>query len=160
MVIAGLVFGVFGLIGIAGCSNGTEPELRDFRVQADNLTVAGIDGFLMLTQNATAAAYPEALFEGAVAGDEAGCLRLQDPQGDHGATAVWPEGYDLRDVAGSHRIVNAAGGTVGTVGENIELGGGEVHELPDALGFTDADRELAAARCPGLYWIVSPPELS
>lgn len=156
--IAGLVFGLFGLIGVTGCSDGTEPEPYDFRIQADNLTVTGIDGFLMLTQDVIASAYPDALFQGEVAADAAGCLRLQYPEGDEGVTAVWPEGYELRNASTSPRIVNAAGETVGTLGESFEFGGGQVHELTEALGFTDADRELAAARCPGLYWVVAPPD--
>lgn len=159
-MIAGVAFGLFGLIGVTGCSDGTEPDPHEFRIQSENLTVTGIDGYLMLTQNATASVYPEALFQGELAADEAGCLKLQPSEGGQKVTALWPEGYELRDASTSPRIVNAAGESVGTLGESFEFGGGEVHELPEALGFTDADRELAGERCPGLYWLVTSPDLS
>lgn len=157
--IAGLALGLFGLIGLTGCSDGTEPELYDFRIQADRLTATGIGDLLMITQDLTPSEYPEALFQGVVAADHAGCLTLQYPEGDQRVTALWPEGYELRDASTSPRIVNAAGETVGTLGGDFEFGGGQVNELPEALGFTDADRELADERCPGLYWIVALSEV-
>lgn len=38
---------------------------------------------------------------------------------------------------------------------NTETSEGEVPALSDAMGFTSADRSIAAAECPGGYWIVA-----
>lgn len=40
------------------------------------------------------------------------------------------------------------------MGGSFSLGGGEVPELSDTMGFTQADRDLAEDHCPGRYLIV------
>lgn len=140
------------VIATASCSTGTGPD--GFSERADHLLVTHGAGVLFLTQNVIHEVTMDALFEGAVSPDESGCLRL-DIEGDYGVTAVWPRGYALRTLDGALHVVDGDGTPVGPVGGPFALGGGEVTELTDAMGFTAADRELAEATCPGRFWIVS-----
>lgn len=142
------------VVASAGCSTGTGLEPGGFSEWADHLVVTYGEGVLLLTQNVMQEVTMDALFEGTVHPDEKGCLRL-DVKSDYGVTAVWPQGYEVRSIDGDLTAVDADGAPAGVVGGSFSLGGGEVEELSAALGFTDADRELAHSSCPGRYWIVS-----
>jgi hypothetical protein len=117
--------------------------------QPFDLTEAG--QFVFLTQRVTPPVVMEALFEGRVIADAQGCIRL-DSVDD--ATVVWPAGFRLvRD--GTRLEIRAADDrTVGRLGGEFRLGGGEVAELHAGLGLSAADKELATSRCPGRFWIV------
>ena len=131
---------------LAGCGDGTIVASPD-----PMLEVLTKDGVVLFTQNRVPDVTMDALFEGPVVQDAAGCLRLASADG---ATVVWPLGYTA-DVGGSSIEIRAADGAlVGTVGEAFTSGGGEVEALTEAMGFTDADRH-AAEVCPGRYWIAS-----
>lgn len=106
--------------------------------------------FLRMRTNPTVTM--DALFVGAVVVDDNGCLRLDSPDRH---TVVWPRGYDFTTAGGTIRILDAQGDVVGRVGESFRLGGGEVTSLRDEMGFTAADRALAATHCPGRYWIAA-----
>lgn len=136
-----------GLAAVVGaCSSSAVAPLG-----GDSLRAHDRAGVLLLTQNVVQDATMEALFEGPVVADDAGCLRLGGPDGP---TAVWPQGYTAQSALADVWIRDASGTTVGQVGGSFSLGGGEVPELSDAMGFTQADRDLAEDHCPGLYWIV------
>jgi hypothetical protein len=109
------------------------------------------NGFVFLTQSVVPDVVMDALFEGRVVADESGCLRL-DSVDD--ATVVWPAGYRLvRD--GTRLEVRAPDGrTVGRLGGEFRLGGGEVNELHSGLQISAASRQRALDRCPGRFWIV------
>lgn len=106
---------------------------------------------VFLTQNVVPVAVMDALFEGRVVRDEAGCLRLDsaDP-----ATVVWPKGFTLEVAGESLRVREAAGGVLGRIGEAFRLGGGEVPSLHPGIGMSNADRARAENTCPGRFWIV------
>lgn len=106
---------------------------------------------MVLTQNVVPQVTMDALFEGDVTLDGAGCIRLAS--GD-APTVIWPVGYGVRS-EGSDRVVHDdQGARVGVIGGSFSLDGGEVPQLSDALGFSDDDRALAASQCPGGFWIV------
>lgn len=95
----------------------------------------------------------DALFRGAIEADGEGCLRLVSPDP---ATVVWPMGYTLVERAGSYRVLDEAGGEVGTLrADTFRLGGGLVPFVDEGSGLSAADRQLARDRCPGSYWLVS-----
>jgi hypothetical protein len=106
---------------------------------------------IFLAQNVAAAAVMEALFEGRVINDPAGCLRL-DSVDD--ATVVWPKGFSLVQQGGEYRIRDAGLRDVGRIGGVFRFGGGEVPYLHDGIALSVADRELGQTRCPGKFWIV------
>ena len=124
--------------------------------RSDNLVGYRYGELLLLTQHVVPAATMDALFQGPVSADSRGCLRLETT-GDYGVTAVWPYGYILGAEGGDPVIRDRNGAIVGELDGTFRLGGGEVEELPSVLGFTDADRALAADRCPGRFWLVSEP---
>lgn len=129
----------------AGCSDeALAPDQRGIEAR----DVAGVT---LLTQNVVQDVTMDALYEGVVVEDGSGCLRLGDASG---STVVWPDGYGAYSTLGDVFIVDPEGVEVGQVGGSFSLPGGEVTELSDAMGFTQADRDLAADRCPGRYWIV------
>jgi len=88
----------------------------------------------------------QALFEGRVVADSAGCLRLHS---DSGATVVWPKGFRL-EKGGELRVVDGGGRVVSNIGGEFHLGGGE---LSNISGFSESLQQKARM-CPGLYWIV------
>lgn len=149
---AGIAAAVLASLAVSGCSTSSEPD--GFGEGAEHLAVAHGDGVVLLTQNVVDADAMDALFEGNVAPDASGCLRL-GVEGEYGVTAVWPQGYELAAIDGAPHVVDGAGDPVGLIGGAFALAGGEVPELTDAMGFTEADRELAHATCAGRYWIVA-----
>lgn len=124
-------------------------------LSADNIDAAVGPGVFFLTLNFQPAAWMEALFDGVVSADEAGCLRL-DTEDRH--TVVWPHGYGFEIDGDEVHILDAQGELVGTLGGNFRFGGGEVTSLHDGLGFSQSDRDLAETRCPGRFWIASPSD--
>lgn len=107
-------------------------------------------GIVFIRQNETPTAVMEALFEGRVVADAAGCLRFDSPDP---ATVVWPNGF-IMVASGEEMLVrDAAGRDIGRVGGTFRLGGGEVSSLQGAP-MSAADRQRADTLCPGRYWIV------
>lgn len=129
-------------------SDAASPTLPD---PPAGLQVTVQEDVVVLTQNVVPEVTMEALFDGDVILDEAGCMRLAT---DGAHTVIWPVDYGVRS-EGSDRIVHDdQGNPVGVIGGSFTVSGGEVSGLSDALGFTDADRALAASQCPGGFWIV------
>lgn len=135
---------------VAACESPVGTEEQVFVGDALEARMSG--ELLFLTMRTTPEVHMEALFEGAVVGDAAGCLRLDSPDD---ATVVWPRGWGFEQRDGTIVILNANGELVARIGEGLRLGGGEVETLPAVLGFTQADRDLAERHCPGKYWIAS-----
>lgn len=103
-------------------------------------------GVLFLVAEKPATTVMEALFQGRVVQDAAGCFRLESTAG---ATVIWPYGFRLDD--GSVR--DAKGRSLGRIGGQFRFGGGYVGTTAPGV-LSDSDRSRAAARCPGEYWIV------
>lgn len=140
-------------VPMAGCTSSTDVELPEI-FASDGIEARVGAGVTFLVMTMTPEASMDALFEGRVVADEAGCLRLDGPDP---ATVVWPQGTAIEEEDdGTIRIVSGDGEVVGHVGGAFALGGGEVPSLHDGLGFTQADRDLAETHCPGRYWIVAP----
>lgn len=116
------------------------------------LDVVRVAGVVFMTQDVVHDVTMDALFEGDVVADEAGCLRLQSADA---ATVVWPQGLTAVPAEGRIEVRDAKGQSIGRIGGGFSLAGGEVSTLSDAMGFTAADRSVAAAECPGNYWIVA-----
>ncbi|HZD05483.1 MAG TPA: hypothetical protein VE173_11205 [Longimicrobiales bacterium] len=93
----------------------------------------------------------EALFQGRVSLDDAGCLRFDSSEP---ATVIWPFRSSLEDSDGVLRVLDEAGDEIGRIGGEFRLGGGFVQTLHDGIPLSDSDQALATDRCPGVYWIV------
>ena len=107
-------------------------------------------GIVFVRQNETPTAVMEALFEGRVIADAAGCLRFDSPDP---ATVVWPKGFTMVRSGNEMLVRGPAGRAIGRVGGTFRLGGGEVSSLEGAA-MSAADQQRAATHCPGRYWIV------
>lgn len=121
----------------------------------DHDALAGPDdqGTLFFTRNAVPNAYMDALCEGRVVKDSAGCLRLSPPEA---ATLIWPVGWELMTrTDGTQDVVNTRGEPVGRVGGSLRLGGGFVPTLHDGTPLSDPVRKAALTTCPGMYWLVA-----
>ena len=121
-------------------------------LRADTIEARIGSGVVFLAMRVVPTEHMDALSEERVLVDAQGCLRL-DTADRH--TVVWPHGWRFDGAGDETRILDEDGALAGQVGEEFSLAGGEVTSLPDAMGFTDSDRELAAAHCPGRYWIVA-----
>ena len=93
----------------------------------------------------------DALFQGEIAEDSSGCIRLQPPSG---ATVVWPKGFSLDVTSAGARVLDEDGMEVGVIGSTFRFGGGEVPLLHEGLGFPPTKAAQIQSRCPGRFWIV------
>lgn len=134
---------VLWMLFLAGCGRAGE--------EGDSLLSLGGGETLFFTQTVVPDAVMDALFQGRVSRDVAGCLRL-DLDDRH--TVIWPKGFSLDRRPGHLVVLDAGGDAVGRIGGHFRLGGGEVPFLHAGIPLSDADRERAEARCPGRYWIV------
>jgi len=107
-----------------------------------------LTGVIFVAQNVVPVAVMEALFEGRVIPDAAGCLRFDSPDP---ATVVWPKGFSISESAGMMIVRNDAGRQIGRIGGTFRLGGGEVSSVQQVSA---EDRERLETSCPGRYWIV------
>ena len=99
--------------------------------------------------------YMQAAGGGKLVLDEQGCLRLGRGGGVAGDVIVWPHDHSVEvDADGEVRIRDEKGSVVAKVGDDIQVGGGEVGDR--GLDFVDEDsvpstQELLE-RCPGNYY--------
>ena len=112
--------------------------------------VADEDGTVFLVQNVVPNAVMDALFQGRVVRDQAGCLRLESPDP---ATVVWPKGFTLALQGGTLSVRDGSGRELGEIGGSFRLGGGEV-VMHEGVPLSATDRERASRLCPGRFWIV------
>jgi hypothetical protein len=106
-------------------------------------------GVIFVAQNIVPSTVMEALFEGRVIADSAGCLRFDSPDP---ATVVWPKGFSIAESGSTMTVRNGAGRQIGRIGGTFRLGGGEVASVQQ--GISPDDRERLETSCPGRYWIV------
>ena len=104
---------------------------------------------LFLTQTRPATEAMQALFDGPLSVDSAGCIRMAGPDSH---TVVWPYGFTLVPRGDEWYVRDAEGGDVGRIGARMRIGGGEVPTLVEGAGVNDV--EEAMRRCPGRFWIV------
>ncbi|MEZ4455328.1 MAG: hypothetical protein R2882_02075 [Gemmatimonadales bacterium] len=129
---------VLGLLIASACSSSFEPAF---------------DGTLFLAQKKDPNAFMDALFDGVVSVDDAGCYRLA--LADQ-VTMVWPAGYRLISTIEGPAIVNREGVEIGRVGGTFRIGGGVVPTIPEGSLQSESLRREALARCPGSFWIAAP----
>lgn len=130
-------------LAAAGCAS---PVATDARLNSGDDPSAVV--FLV---QVNAGNHTDALYEGRVTRDEAGCLRLETTDRH---TVLWPAGAKFYTRDGEFHVTDAAGREVGTIGGTFGLGGGETAEPGTDLLSAD-DHRLAVERCPGRYWVVS-----
>ena len=114
---------------------------------------------LFLVPKAEPSTVMDALYQGRVEVDQAGCFRLSDDPDRH--TVVWPFGYGLARDDVSLVILDRDGREAARVGHLLRLGGGEITDLAAADLMTAELLAAALTRCPGRFWIaasVLPPE--
>lgn len=149
-VLAGAV--VVAMAGVAGaCESLTDTSIRT--VESDAIEVRTAPGLVFLTLKIEPEAHMDALYEGTVSVDDAGCVRLDGPDAH---TVIWPKGYAFEERSGGFAVLDGAGAEVGALPGDFRLAGGEVEVLHEGLGFTSADQTLASTHCPGRFWIGRP----
>jgi hypothetical protein len=142
---------LLGLVALAAACTAGTGEDPDLNVAEDPSRT------VFLTQATPPEVVMEALFEGRVYRDEQGCLRLES-LGNERHTAVWPYGFTLESRDGKLYVKDAQGRSIGQVGGQFRLGGGEVPGAESA-DLTEEKRALARSRCPGRYWVVGDTDL-
>lgn len=120
-------------------------------VGGPGLDTGDLDATLFFTQEDPQGMMMQALFEGKINRDEAGCLRAES-LGEH-PTVVWPAGYTIEASHGMLLVRDAERRVVGRVGGTFSIGGG-ISTIAHS-GVSDAERQLAETRCPGEVWIAS-----
>jgi len=117
----------------------------------DGAGARNLDDVIFLALSEPPNAHMDALFNGTVTIDAAGCIRLQNAER---STVVWPYGFTLDDSDDQLRVRDASGRVLGRVGGTFRFGGGHVPELHEGIDLTQAQRERARTSCPGDFWIV------
>lgn len=101
-----------------------------------------------------AVAHMDALMQGVLALDEAGCLRVEYPgmeaDGELGPLVIWHHDFTLQIEGDTIEVLNGEGVVVGRVGEEVSMGGGGGNQV--ALPGMPLDA------CPGPYWILGSME--
>lgn len=120
-------------------------------ISINEAELAEREGVIFLTQSTTPTVVMEALFEGRIELDAAGCVRLVS---EEPATVVWPKDFTLVERNGSLLVRDPDGRDIGRLGGNFRLGGGFVNELHSGINLSSADRQRAGGTCPGSFWIV------
>ena len=93
-------------------------------------------------------AYPAAELSGQLV-ERSGCLVAP---GGTGSVLLWPDGYTARIAQdGRTQVLDENGTIIGTVGEEVTLGGGQVGASLD----TRASQQAPEA-CGHRYWLVAP----
>lgn len=77
-----------------------------------------------------------------------GCLRVNDTYGES-VLLIWPPGFSTHPEQESIQVLDSTGKRVASVGDWVEVGGGEV-PTPTYLGLIDP----LPKNCPGPYWLV------
>lgn len=132
------------LLAATGCSETSEGP-------AGLLGSVVLDDVLFLTLEEEQTVVMDALFEGRVTLDDAGCLRLDGPDAH---TVVWPKDFELTVEDGTLAVRDDEGRPVGRIGGSFRLGGGEVPVLHEGIPLGPEAVEEAETRCPGRFWIV------
>ena len=132
-------------LALAACASG-ETDPTALRSDLD------VEATLFLAQTRPADAVMDALFVGVIERDAQGCLRLAG-EGDR-PTAVWPYRFTLAAQGAGVVVRDPGGREVGRIGGSFRLGGGEVSALHEGIPLPAGQRERAAERCPGRFWIV------
>ena len=93
-------------------------------------------------------AYPAAELSGQLV-ERSGCLVAP---GGKGSVLLWPDGYTARTAQdGRTQVLDENGTIIGTVGEEVTLGGGQVAGNFDARVF-----QQTPEACGHHYWLVAP----
>jgi len=94
----------------------------------------------------TPIAYMDALITGELVATN-GCLRVKDKYGNN-VLLIWPVGFSPHTEQGIIQVLDSTGQAVASVGDWVEIGGGEVP--PTYLDLVDPLPE----NCPEPYWLV------
>ena len=138
------------LLATAGCGDSLTDAADDPLLQ-----IVARDDIVFMTQAREPMVSPDALYVGAVMLGDDGCLRLDGPESH---TVIWPVGFEFRRDGDRIVVVDATADERGDLETEFRLGGGEVSELHDGMGFTEQDRARAAENCPGRYWVAHSVE--
>lgn len=95
----------------------------------------------------------DALYEGSVDLDPQGCLRVESSGGV--TVVIWPYGFNLRTRSGGLYVENADGRTVGQIGGDFRMGGGQVDAEHVDTYLSQADRTRAEVCHADKYWIAN-----
>lgn len=109
--------------------------------------VTAVPDVFMPQLRVASSSYMEALLPGTLVVD-AGCLRVQTENGDS-YLVIWQPDYFLNDNDGQVEVLDRDGEVVATVGEPIQMGGGEASQFDETQL-----NEPVPDGCSGPYWFM------
>lgn len=79
------------------------------------------------------------------------CIRVDSQEADVNYLLIWPYDFDLTFKNGTLDILNENSGVIAHIGDNVHIGGGEIH----LLSMLDKSiQEQIPPQCVGPYWII------
>jgi hypothetical protein len=79
------------------------------------------------------------------------CIRLEGVKSLPNYLLVWPPDFNFRNENGKIEIVDGGGKIVASLGDRVQMGGGEIHLL---VTLDKSIQEQIPPQCAGPYWIV------
>ncbi len=118
---------------------------------APSATASNTIHFPQLTPQTGERAFPAALLPGQFV-LENDCLRIRYSEDQTSYLIIWPPDVTLHITSNAIEIHNPYGKVLAQVGEQIQVGGGEI--TPE-VGLIKELRQPLPKECPGPYWIAS-----
>lgn len=79
------------------------------------------------------------------------CIRLERGESLANYLLIWPPDFDFTSENGTIKILNGENEIMASIGDRVEMGGGEIHLLSQLDKFI---QEQIPSQCPGPYWII------
>ncbi len=79
------------------------------------------------------------------------CIRLERGESLANYLLVWPPDFNFTDENGAIKILNGENEIVASIGDRVQMSGGEIHLLSQLDKFI---QEQVPSQCPGPYWVM------
>jgi hypothetical protein len=79
------------------------------------------------------------------------CIRLERGESLANYLLIWPPDFNFTIEDDTIKILNSENEIVASIGDRVQMGGGEVHILSQLDKFI---QEQVPSQCPGPYWII------
>ena len=140
------------LIAMTACTPTTDSSLQPVDSQLPTNTSTPNNAIFFPRQKKTNGEWAamEALTRGTLV-LENNCIRLGRGQSLANYMLVWPPDYKMSNENGTIQIENEDGNVVASIGDRVEMSGGEIHSISMLDEYI---QEQVPPQCTGPYWIM------
>lgn len=145
-----LFFALF--LGMTACAPTTDPSSHSNESQLPTATSSPDNAIFFPRQRKTNGEWAamSALTRGTLVFVNK-CIRLERGRSLDSYLLIWPPEYNLSNANGIIQIINEDGNIVASIGDRVEMSGGEIHLISMLDGYI---QEQVPPQCTGPYWII------